>query len=81
MGQWRTDRSGYMTNEEVKDAMGTTPLIHGVRVMKGDSGWLPWKLIDGEETFWLIEKPSTIRQTRYETADAAIRAAWESVKR
>jgi hypothetical protein len=55
--------------------MSTEEKLAFVRDHRKDPTWSPHALVLDDELFWLIEPPSSVRQTLYGSEESAIYAA------
>ncbi len=51
-------------------------LLEAIRDLRQDPVYFPHTIQDGPETFWVIETPSRIRQTRFETYTGVLVSAF-----
>ena len=81
--EWAIEH-GHTFNEDCQpdwnDPATRGCLLAQVREARGEPTYCPYPIDDGGEVMWVVEKPSTARQTRYHSEADAMLAALRETK-
>lgn len=69
---WIPDNHSY---PDLSDPATLGCVLHLVRQARKEPDWFPTSLYDGAETYWVVETPSKVRQTSYESEASVLVAA------